>query len=99
MTFAGLKKCMPRTSAGRLRELRDRVDVEARCVGGEDRTRLRHGIDLLKHSAFHLEVFKYGLNDDVGAGEIRRGKSSAHEPATHRRGLQAESLPLLAALS
>ncbi len=48
MMFAGTKKCSPSTCSGRLRCRRDRVDVERRGVGRQQRFRLRDGVELSK---------------------------------------------------
>ena len=71
MTFAGLKKCMPMTSARPPRGGGDLVDVERRSVGGEDGARLAQPVEFAEHLLLDVHVLEHRLDDDVRFAHAR----------------------------
>ena len=86
--FAGQKKCMPATAAGRAGRRGDRVDVEIGGVGGEDRAGRGDAIELGKDLPLDRHVFEHRLDDDIRA---RRRFDSDASAATNARRRSASS--------
>src|SRR6476659_9733129 len=70
MTWAGLKKCVPITSAGRrvvrASALRSRVDVLLARIAPAFMVSKR-----LEHRLLHRHVLEHRLHHDVGGGDVR----------------------------
>ena len=75
MTLAGLKKCSADARpGGRWVKRGDLVDVQRRGVGGEDRARFRHCVELSEHRLLHRELLEHRLDDEIGAAQIVVGQ-------------------------
>ncbi len=64
--FAGLKKCVPSTSPGRVGGTRDGVHVEGRSVGSKNGAGLHDAVELGEHRELHVHALEHRLDDDVG---------------------------------
>ena len=65
ITFAGEKKCIPSTSAGRL--VKAAIwSIQVGGVRGQDRAGLGHGVELAEHVLLDRHGFEHGFDDQVG---------------------------------
>ena len=94
ITGAGLKKCMPTTSCGRLVARAQRDDRQRRRGGGQDRAGLADLVEVLEQRGLDREVLGDRLDHEVDVGQVVE-RGGAGEPAEH---LVAVRLLELAAL-
>jgi hypothetical protein len=79
ITLAGLKKCRPTTSCGRLVNAAI-VHVQRGGVGGQDGTGLHHAVQFGEHGFLDADFFEHGLNHQVGVLQVvvaQRGAQQA----------------------
>ena len=80
ITLAGLKKCMPITSCGRLVNAAILSTSSVEVLRGEDRAGLHHLVERLEHLLLDAHVLEHGLDHQVGVLQVvvlQRRRSAA----------------------
>ncbi len=67
--IGGAEEMQPDHVLRAARETRDLIEIQRGSIGGEDRARPHHGVELLEYLALHVHVLEHGLDAQVHIAE------------------------------
>ncbi len=95
ITLAGLKKCMPTTSCGRLVNAAIWSTSSVEVLRGQDRAGLHHLVERLEDLFLDAHVLEHGLDHQVGVLDVVVGQRGVRAAPCAASYLSGFSLPFL----